>query len=106
VTPAKHMTRRQQHQAVLKMVRADYDKMLRAQGGRCALCPSVPKNRRFHIDHDHRLMVARGLLCHRCNRTLASWVTPGWLRAAALYLEYHESRAERRGAHKASEPAA
>jgi hypothetical protein len=28
-----------------------------------------------------------GLLCHRCNRNLPSWVTPLWLvKAAAVYL--------------------
>ena len=33
-------------------------------------------------------MELRGLLCHRCNRALAGWITPDWLRAAAEYLEH------------------
>lgn len=39
------------------------------------------------MDHDHRTMIVRGLLCVRCNRNLPDWMTPEWLRAAADYLE-------------------
>jgi hypothetical protein len=31
-------------------------------------------------------MEVRGLLCHRCNRTLAAWISVEWLRDAAKYL--------------------
>lgn len=65
----------------------DYDRMLAAQGGGCAICGNTPKTRRLDVDHDHRTKEVRGLLSHRCNRALPSWVTPEWLRAAALYLE-------------------
>jgi hypothetical protein len=66
---------------------ADYERMLAAQDGHCAICPSTPKTRRLHVDHDHRTGAVRGLLCHRCNRALASWMRPAWLRDAADYLE-------------------
>jgi len=66
---------------------AGYDELLVAQGGRCALCPAEPKNRRLDLDHDHRTMQVRGLLCHRCNRALPDWVTADWLRRAADYVE-------------------
>lgn len=66
---------------------AEYSAMFIAQGGHCALCTATPKTRRLHVDHDHRTGKIRGLLCHRDNRMLASWVTPEWLRAAAEYLE-------------------
>ena len=39
------------------------------------------------MDHDHKRMVLRGLLCHRCNRALPDWVTSEWLRDAADYLD-------------------
>lgn len=63
-----------------------YAAMLDAQGGHCALCSNTPKTRRLHVDHDHRTGAVRGLLCHRCNRALASWVTPEWCYAVARYL--------------------
>lgn len=64
-----------------------YDARLESQGGGCAICAATPKTRRLDTDHDHRTGVVRGLLCHRCNRGLPTWVTPAWLRAAATYLE-------------------
>lgn len=64
----------------------DYDRMLAAQGGGCAICGNPPKTRRLDVDHDHRTGKVRGLLCHRCNRTLASWITDEWLRRAIVYL--------------------
>jgi Recombination endonuclease VII len=75
-------TRRKQ----LGLSLADYDTLLAAQEGHCALCPATPKSRRLHVDHDHRTGLVRGLLCHRCNRALPNWITPVWLTGAAAYL--------------------
>lgn len=77
------------HRQLVASVRDQYDGILAVQDGHCALCLSEPKSRRLHIDHDHKTMEVRGLLCYRCNRALPSWVTPAWLRAAADYLESH-----------------
>lgn len=63
-----------------------YDAMLEAQGGGCAICGNPPKSRRLHVDHDHKTGAVRGLLCHRCNRGLPTWVTERWLYKAAAYL--------------------
>lgn len=38
------------------------------------------------MDHDHKRMVIRGLLCFRCNRALPSWITREWLLRAADYV--------------------
>ena len=66
---------------------AEYARLLAFQGGHCALCPSTPKTRRLHVDHDHENGTVRGLLCHRCNRNLPTWVTADWLDRAADYLD-------------------
>jgi hypothetical protein len=64
----------------------DYAAMLEAQGGGCAICGAKPKTRRLHVDHDHATGKVRGLLCHRCNRALPTWITPEWLALAYDYL--------------------
>lgn len=63
-----------------------YERLLAAQGGHCALCPATPKTRRLHVDHEHRTGLVRGLLCMKCNRWLPTWVTAGWLIRASRYL--------------------
>ena len=78
-------------QTVRRFPQDAYDQLLAEQDGHCALCPNTPKTRRLHVDHDHRTLQIRGLLCHRCNRSLHVWVTPEWLRKAADYLESHEA---------------
>jgi hypothetical protein len=48
----------------------EYDKMLKDQGGVCAICgtdnPGVGFDL-FLVDHDHKTGKVRGLLCNRCN---------------------------------------
>lgn len=49
---------------------ADYDAMLAAQSGLCAICsagePGGNANH-WHVDHNHQTGRVRGLLCTRCN---------------------------------------
>lgn len=45
----------------------DYDRMLEAQKGVCALCGRLPGARLLHVDHCHDTDRVRGLLCHQCN---------------------------------------
>lgn len=74
--------------AFLKPYRPHYDRLLEEQGGVCAICGRPPSaKRRFDMDHCHKGLYLRGLLCPRCNRALPSWMTPQWLRAAADYVE-------------------
>lgn len=52
---------------------ADYDAMLAAQGGKCAVCLTTPETQRygvFHVDHCHTSGAVRGLLCRGCNNIL------------------------------------
>lgn len=51
----------------------DFDKLLAAQNGACALCgrkPDITKHNRLAVDHDHLTGLIRGLLCWRCNYSL------------------------------------
>lgn len=57
-----------------------YDRMLEAQHGVCAICFQVDnKGKRLSVDHDHRCCpqtkscgkCVRGLLCHKCNMAIA-----------------------------------
>jgi hypothetical protein len=68
----------------------------------CGICGAPPTTKRNDRDHEHvGVGLARGLLCHRCNRVLGKrmesavrqmgMTLPEWLRAAADYVE----RAER-----------
>ena len=84
--------RRKPRAAQLGVTDAEYDRLLSAQGGGCAICGNPPKTRRLHVDHDHKTGRVRGLLCHRCNRALPDWVTATWLELASDYLEMAELR--------------
>jgi hypothetical protein len=55
------------------MTLEDYDQMLEAQAGVCAICGEArPEERTLHVDHDHETGVIRGLLCFRCNQAIGS----------------------------------
>lgn len=48
-----------------------YERILAAQGGKCAICRRLPKpGKNFNVDHDHKTDAVRGLLCFFCNRIL------------------------------------
>jgi hypothetical protein len=46
---------------------AEYDKLLRAQGGVCAICHRRPRSKALAVDHCHDSQDVRGLLCFSCN---------------------------------------
>lgn len=56
----------------------DYNRMLKAQNGVCAICEGTEKStcekngkvRTLNVDHCHTTGLIRGLLCSRCNRAL------------------------------------
>ena len=48
--------------------------MLADQGGCCAICQEVcGTGRRLAVDHEHSSGRIRGLLCFRCNTSLARY---------------------------------
>ena len=53
---------------VFDLTGAEYQALLDAQGGGCALCGRAPRvGRSLHVDHNHETGAVRGLLCFRCN---------------------------------------
>jgi hypothetical protein len=76
------------------ITRREYDELLKAQNGVCAICKK-PETRKSHgkndplsVDHNHDTGVVRGLLCGNCNRMIGlAFDDPETLRLAAEYLE-------------------
>ena len=68
-----------------------YEAMMTAQGGVCAICRRPEwkgKGNRPHTDHDHVTGQFRGILCGPCNNGLGMFGDdPARLRAAITYLE-------------------
>lgn len=67
---------------------AEYDAMLEAQNGVCALCEQeCPTGNRLAVDHDHVTKRVRGLLCRPCNSLLAIVeANPAWADRVLRYL--------------------
>ena len=65
-----------------------FQDLLDAQGGGCAICTASPRLRRMTVDHCHRTGEVRGILCHPCNSALGLFEdNPDRLREAAEYLD-------------------
>lgn len=68
-----------------------YDAMLKAQNGVCAVClepPTTGHNKRLHVDHDHATGKVRGLLCMHCNWAISRLDNhDGWAARAEAYLK-------------------
>lgn len=69
----------------------EYERMLAAQGGVCAICKGHqdPKLafRHLAVDHDHFTGKVRGLLCNRCNLYLIAFEEPvEWIESVLVYL--------------------
>lgn len=73
------------------LTRADYKRLLAAQGGCCAVCGSDKPGggcQYFAIDHEHEIDEVRGLLCMRCNPLLGRFHRDvKVLKKAVAYLE-------------------
>jgi hypothetical protein len=68
---------------------AQYVSKVEDQNSRCAICglPEIAKHKgrviRLAVDHDHKTLIVRGLLCRECNTKLGSYekllCVPGFL---------------------------
>jgi len=64
----------------------DFDLMMEAQGGLCAIC-GIASEPPLHIDHCHKTGAVRGLLCGPCNRMIGmAKENPSILDAGADYV--------------------
>jgi hypothetical protein len=73
---------------------SEYNRMLDAQGGGCAICGKRQGAEKYKlaVDHDHSTGRVRGILCHRCNRAIGAFGdTVEGVRRALKYLEAGES---------------
>lgn len=95
---AVRRTRRQQHGDLLRKARKEglYEALFAFQEGLCGICQrhhteccktKSGKLRRFDMDHDHKTMEIRGLLCRACNIKLKHGYTLPWLKGAVRYKE-------------------
>ena len=69
---AEGLRRRQGLLRKYGMTLEQYEAMLAAQGGGCALCGKRPEHYRksLHVDHEHETGRVRGILCAGCNTLL------------------------------------
>ena len=68
---------------------ADYERMLKEQDGKCAICRAQlqMEPKKPPLDHDHETGEVRGILCKPCNTILGLALDdPSTLLAAAQYL--------------------
>lgn len=89
----RHTKRAYDRHRVFGITQEDYERMLAAQGGLCAICrqpESVIRGGRtisLAVDHDHRTGRIRGLLCAACNKAIGyARDDPSLLQAAIAYL--------------------
>lgn len=67
-----------------------YDALFDIQNGCCAICqtPLDREDKHTHVDHCHKHIFVRGILCRGCNSGLGQFQDdPARLRAAADYIE-------------------
>ena len=69
-------------------------KMWLNQGKKCALCDREITFEEARLDHDHKTLVHRGVLCNTCNLTLGHVETKPveWLLRAATYLKERNAK--------------
>lgn len=72
---ARDIKRRSELKQKYGITTDQFDEMLAAQGGCCAICGTdTPKGSgTFHVDHCHTTGKIRGLLCINCNRGLGNF---------------------------------
>ena len=75
-----------------------YNKLLKEQKNRCAICRKNPKgiskrSKLLHVDHDHSTKKIRGLLCHKCNLGIGHLNDDlSIVRNAVRYLKRHNGK--------------
>jgi hypothetical protein len=71
----------------MRRVKSDYEQLLQKQKNRCAICGVENEISRLAIDHNHKTLEIRGLLCHECNSGIAYFdENTEYLAKAMIYL--------------------
>jgi hypothetical protein len=87
--------RRASRYAFYGMSIGEYERLLEAQNGKCAICGATKPGERiqhFVVDHDHQTGCIRGLLCNLCNVLLGSARdNPIILESAKAYLKTYST---------------
>lgn len=84
--------RRNKHIEQYGITTEDYQSLLTAQKGVCAICKKPPGKYRLSVDHCHTKGNVRGLLCTQCNTALGLLRDcPDNLDAAKAYLKNTKS---------------
>lgn len=98
---AKQQVHRRKHNlAQFGLSDADYEALLAAQGGGCAICKSeCATGRRLAVDHDHSSGKVRALLCFVCNTRVGLVET-----RTRNYRDYEESVASYLAVYGAGNP--
>lgn len=79
-----------------------YDNLLAAQNGLCAICGRKPLNDKWAVDHDHHCCpqektcgkCVRAILCHSCNLRLGVIENKSFTEAANAYLAKYQCQEE------------
>jgi hypothetical protein len=76
------------------LTRDQYEEIMKAQDGRCAICGfifdrSLGHGMNGHVDHNHETGKVRSLLCNRCNGRLAAVEDVDFREKAIAYLSRH-----------------
>ncbi len=84
--------RRSKHNTHLKKTYGitidDYDRIFKAQGGKCKICGGGTTKNFLATDHNHKNGNIRGLLCARCNGGLSKFMDSVTnLRRAVRYMK-------------------
>jgi len=68
---------------------SEYELLLKKQNGKCAICGATSNTKAFHVDHDHKTGLVRGLLCAICNLQVVQVVEkyPERIEQAIKYLK-------------------
>jgi hypothetical protein len=77
-----------------KITPEQYEQMLQAQSGLCALCqrPERKLAKRLAVDHCHASGLVRELLCGPCNVVLGYIENEAWFSRALAYIQKHKAR--------------
>src|SRR5436309_631562 len=76
------------------LTKASYQELWHRQGGLCAICEEILYQP--HIDHNHKTMQVRGLLCPSCNTRLVAALEDPNIGKARAYLRKFSRKARRR----------